>query len=59
MEKLEIKQGNKTIIRFVPNNYKEEPKDVGQRDLTTGDATLIAMDMTEEQYNRIFKNDNR
>lgn len=55
MKMIEIKEGNKTKYRLVPDNYKEPERDIPQRDLTTGGATLISMDMTEEQYNRIFK----
>lgn len=54
MKKIEIKEGIKTIIKFVPDDYEEEKHDVGQRDLTTGGASLIAMNMTEEEYERIF-----
>lgn len=56
MKMIEIKDGARTIYKHVPDDYKEQTgKDTPQKDLTTGGATLIAMDMTEEQYNRIFK----
>lgn len=54
MKMIKIKDGNKTTYRMVPDNYKEPERDIPQRDLTTGGATLISMDMTEEQYERIF-----
>ena len=54
MKMIKIKDGNKTKYRMVPDNYKEPERDIPQRDLTTGGATLISMDMTEEQYERIF-----
>jgi len=56
MKMIEIKDGARTIYKHVPDDYKEpNGKDTPQKDLTTGGATLIAMDMTEEQYERIFR----
>lgn len=55
MRLIEEKKGSRTIIRYVPDDYSGEKKETPQRDLTTGGANLISMDMTEEEYNRIFK----
>lgn len=55
MKVIEEKRGARTIIRYVPDDYTKKEKETPQRDLTTGGANLISMDMTEEEYNRIFK----
>lgn len=54
MKMIEIKQGNRTIYKHVPEDYQPTPAETPQRDLTTGGATLFSFDMTEEQYQKIF-----
>lgn len=55
MKLIEEKDGARTRIRYVPDDYEEEKKDTPQRDLTTGGASLISVDITKEEYDRIFK----
>lgn len=57
MKTIERKEGNKTIIKIVPDNY-EETHDIKQRDLTTGGATLLSLGIDKNEYDRIFKKEN-
>lgn len=58
MKEIVIKNGNKTTYRIVPDDWVEQPKETPQRDLTTTQACLIALDMTKEDYDRIFHKEN-
>lgn len=54
MQKIEIKNGSKTIIKFVPDNY-EPDNDLAQKDLTTSDRKSIGFsDIPDERWNSIF-----
>ena len=55
MKWIEEKVGNTTKMRIVPDDYEPERKDTPQRDLTTGGAGLISMDISKEEYDRIFR----
>lgn len=55
MKWVEEKTGATTKMRLVPDDYSPEQKETPQRDLTTGGASLIAMGISDEEYNRIFK----
>lgn len=57
MKTIERKEGNKTIIKIVPDDY-EETHDTKQRDLTTGGATLLSLGIDKNEYDRIFKKEN-
>lgn len=57
MKLIEKKIGNKTIYKLVPDNYVEAPEDIPQKDLTTGGASLITINMTKDQYKEIFNHD--
>ena len=55
MKTIEIKQGNKTTFKIVPDNY--EPQDDGfeQKDLTTSERKSIGFsDIPAERWNKIF-----
>lgn len=52
---IEVKKGNKTIYKIVPDDYIEEEKDIPQRDLTTGGAKVFSFGITKEQHEKIFK----
>lgn len=55
MKTIELKQGNKTIIKAVPDDWKEEMvPDRQHGDLTTGAIKSLNMGMTPEQHKRIF-----
>lgn len=59
MKMIEVKQGNKTVYRMVDENNNQssyEPR-IG-KDLTTGGAKTISMDMSEEDFNAIFRGNN-
>lgn len=54
MRKIEIKNGSKTIIKFVPDNY-EPDNDLTQKDLTTSDRKSIGFsDIPDERWHSIF-----
>ena len=55
MKWIEEKFGATTRIRLVPDDYKGEEKEIPQKDLTTGGASLISMDISKDEYDRIFK----
>ena len=55
MKTIEIKTGNKTTFKIVPDDY--EPTDEGfeQKDLTTSDRKSIGFsDIPTERWNNIF-----
>lgn len=57
MKTIEIKQGNKTTFKIVPDDYVEQPDKLDQKDLTTSDRKCIGYsDISAEKWNRIFKN---
>lgn len=57
--KIEIKNGSKTTIKIVPDNWTPS-EDMEQKDLTTSDRKSIGYsDIPKEQWERIFGNDNR
>lgn len=56
MKTIEIKTGNKTTFKIVPDDY--EPTDEGfeQKDMTTSDRKSIGFsDIPAERWNKIFK----
>lgn len=54
--KIEIKNGNKTTIKIVPDNWTPS-EDMEQKDLTTSDRKSIGYsDIPKEQWERIFDN---
>lgn len=56
MKTIEIKKGNKTTFKIVPDNYVEQPAELQQRDLTTSDRKCLGYsDISTEDWNRIFK----
>lgn len=55
MKWVEEKVGGTTKMKLVPDDYDEGKKEVPQRDLTTGGASLISMGMSDEDFKRIFK----
>lgn len=56
MKTIEIKEGNKTKIKIVPDNYEEPPAKLEQGDLTTsGRKCLGYSDISADDWNRIFK----
>jgi len=53
--KIEVKEGNKTIIKIVPDNWVPSD-DLEQKDLTTSDRKSIGYsDIKADDWNRIFK----
>ena len=52
---IEVKQGNKTIYKIVPDDYIEKEKEIPQRELTLGGATVFSFGITKEQHEKIFK----
>ena len=57
MKLIEKKEGNKTIYKWVADDWVEEEKP--ERDLTTSGRKLLSTGLTEEQYKSIFKKDNK
>ena len=55
MKWIEEKFGATTRIRLVPDDYDGEEKEIPQKDLTTGGASLISMDISKEDFEKIFK----
>ena len=56
MKTIEVKQGNKTIFKIVPDDYVEAPAGLEQRDLTTSGRKCIGYsDISSEKWNSIFK----
>lgn len=55
MKTIEIKQENKTTFKVVPDNYKEPPAKLEQKDLTTSERKTIGYsDISADDWNRIF-----
>lgn len=54
MKTIEIKNGNRTTYKIVPDDYVEEKKDTFRGDLTTGGRKCIDTGLSEEQYKAIF-----
>jgi len=57
MKLIEIKERNKTIYKWVTDNWVEEEKP--ERDMTTSGRKILSTGLTEEQYKNIFKKDNK
>lgn len=55
MKWIEEKVGSTTKMRLVQDDYEPVKRDTPQRDLTTGGAGLISMDISKDEYDRIFK----
>ena len=55
MKTIEVKNGNKTTFKIVPDNYEEETG-FEQKDLTTSERKSIGYsDIPAERWNGIFK----
>ena len=58
MKCIEVKEGCRTKIKVVPDNYEESDDAVVCRDLTTSDRKSIGYsDISKEQWDSIFKKD--
>lgn len=58
MKLIEKKDGNKTIYKWVADDWEEQEKP--ERDLTTSGRKLLSTGLTKEQYEEIFhKKDNK
>lgn len=56
MKEIIIKNGSKTIIKIVPDDW-EETKDIPHRDLTTsGQRSIGFSDISDERWKEIFSN---
>lgn len=56
MKTIEIKNGNKTTFKIVPDDYEEPPAKMEQKDLTTsGRKSIGYSDISADDWNRIFK----
>lgn len=56
MKTIEIKNGNKTTFKVVPDDYKEPPAKLEQGDLTTSARKSLGYsDISADDWNRIFK----
>ena len=55
MKEIVIKNGNKTTYKFVPDDWVEQPKDIPSRSMTTTVCNQMALDMTKEEYDAIFR----
>lgn len=57
MKTIEIKDGAKTKIKIVPDDYVEPEPDFVQSDLTTSIRRSIGYsDISKDKWERIFKN---
>lgn len=55
MKTIEIKDGTKTKIKIVPDNYVEPEYELQQADLTTSDRKSIGFsDISNERWEKIF-----
>lgn len=55
MKTIEVKTGNKTTFKIVPDNYEEE-KGFDQKDMTTSDRKSVGFsDIPEDRWNNIFR----
>lgn len=60
MKCIEIKDGCRTKIKMVPDNYEESDDDVVCRDLTTSDRKSIGYsDISKDRWDSIFNKDNK
>ena len=60
MKVIEVKDGCRTKIKMVPDNYEESDDDVVCRDLTTSDRKSIGYsDISKERWDSIFNKDNK
>lgn len=56
MKTIEVKQGNKTTFKIVPDDYELQDEGFEQKDLTTSDRKSIGFsDIPQERWNKIFK----
>ena len=56
MKCIEIKEGCRTKIKIVPDNYEESDNDIVSRDLTTSDRKSVGYsDISKEQWDSVFK----
>ena len=59
MKTIEVKSGNKTTFKIVPDNYEPETG-FEQKDLTTSDRKSIGFsDIPAEKWNNIFNTNER
>lgn len=59
MKCIEVKKGNKTTFRYVPDNYEPEDYDLEHKDLTTSDRKSIGYsDISKERWESIFGDKN-
>lgn len=54
MKTIEIKEGNKTTYKIVPDNY-EPTDDRAEPDMTTSGRRYISMGIDKEKWDSIFK----
>ncbi len=54
MKTIEIKEGNKTTYKIVPDNY-EPTDDRAEPDMTTSGRRSISMDVDKKRWDEIFK----
>lgn len=56
MKTIEIKDGAKTKIKIVPDDYVEPEYELEQKDLTTSVRKSIGfIDISKDKWDRIFK----
>lgn len=55
MKKIVIKNGNKTTYKIVPDDWVEQKPDIPSRSMTTTVCNQMALDMTKEEYDAIFR----
>lgn len=54
MKEIVIKNGNKTTYKIVPDDWVEQKPDIPSRSITTTSCNQMALDMSKEDYDRIF-----
>jgi hypothetical protein len=54
MKTIEIKEGNKTTYKIVPDNY-EPTDDRAEPDMTTSGRRSISMGVDKKRWDEIFK----
>lgn len=56
MKTIEIKDGTKTTIKIVPDDYTEPEYELEQKDLTTSERKSIGFsDVPRDKWKNIFK----
>lgn len=55
MKEIVIKNGNKTTYKIVPDDWVEQKPDIPSRSITTTACNQMALDMTKEEYDAIFR----